>query len=248
MRHFLPVYLTFLLTAGVAAADEPTRLFTDCTRSTVAGSLPAIAPGIKVTSSIATEEGVCYKVAGTQDGRAVAGAIFDQFHPVAVAHRLAVQEPPVPPPPAPQRTPAESPVAVRGQVLSFSGSDFHTGERFNLSSLKSKAILVHFWKSASDKAAQEDAEFLSYLKAQFGGQGLEVVGVTSERSSDRIRTFNDNAEAVWTLVQDRKGLAEKYGVAGPSEIFLLDSHGAVVSAGPRSAELERLVSKQLRIR
>ncbi len=246
MRHFSLLALALVSApASLAVAAGPAQLFADCTRSTALGQLPVEATGVKVISSISGEDGVCYKVAGLLDGRAIAGAIFDEAHPVAVAHRLAVRQPPGPPPAAPP-APAPAPVSV-SQVLSFSGNDFYTGERFNLASLKSKAILVHFWKSASDKTAQEDAEYLAHLKAQFGGQGLEVVGVTAERSPDRIRAFNDNAEAVWPLVQDRKGLAEKYGVSGPSEIFLLDSHRNVVSAGARPSGLEQLVSQQLKV-
>ena len=249
MRHLFLLSLALApAAASVARAAGPAQLFADCTRSTAIGRLPAEAAGVKVISSIAGEDGVCYKVAGMVDGKALAGAIFDESHPAAVAHRLAVRQPPVPRPaaqPAPAATAVSS--VTPGQVLSFSGNDFYTGERFNLASLKSKAILVHFWKSASDKTAQEDAEYLAHLKAQFGSEGLEVVGVTAERNYDRIRTFNDNAEAVWPLVQDRKGLAEKYGVSGSSEIFLLDSHRNVVSAGARPSELEQLVSRQLKV-
>ncbi len=205
MRHFF--LLSLALAARLASATEPAQLFADCTRSTAIGRLPAEATGVKVISSISGEDGVCYRIAGLLNGKAIYGAIFDESHPAAIAHRLAVQQPPVPRPAA-QPAPAPAPVSSVSQVLSFSGNDFYTGERFNLASLKSKAILVHFWKSASDKTAQEDAEYLAHLKAQFGGQGLEVVGVTAERSPDRIRIFNDNAEAVWPLVQDRKGLAE----------------------------------------
>ena len=244
MRHFC--LLSLALAASLACAAEPAQLFTDCTRSTAIGQLPAESTGVKVISSISGEDGVCYKVAGLLDGRAITGAIFDEAHPAAIAHRLAVRQLPVPLPAAPP-APVPAPVSSVSQVLSFSGNDFYTGERFNLASLKSKAILVHFWKSALDKTAQEDAEYLAHLKAQFGGQGLEVVGVTAERSPDRIRVFNDNAEAVWPLVQDRKGLAEKYGVSGPSEIFLLDSHRNVVSAGARPSGLEQLVSQQLKV-
>ena len=252
MRNAFSIYLT-LLAAGVAAGAEPAQLFTGCTRETVIGRLPEATTGIKVVSSIATEEGVCFKVAGTLDGKAIAGAIFDQSHPLAVAYRLEIQQPPAPPPAAPAQkatalAASPGPSAPLGQVVNFSGADFYTGERFTLGSLKSKAILVHFWKSAADKTAQEDAEYLSHLKAQFGSQGLEIVGVTAERSYDRVRAFNDNAEAVWPLVQDRKGLAEKYGVSGPSEILLLDGHRTVISAGPRPSGLEQLVSQQLKTR
>ena len=121
---------------------------------------------------------------------------------------------------------------------------FTMGQRFELARMRSKVLLIHFWDSASEETAKKDAEILSHLRSQYGDQGLEV-GITSESNQDRIRSFNENAEAVWPLVRDRGGLAEKYGVNGSSEIFVLDSRHKIVSSGARPADLEEMVGQRL---
>lgn len=235
----------WLLIAASAASASP--LYSDCARSVQTGVLPASA-GVKVTSSIAGEEGVCYKIAGDVNGVPVAGAIFDETHPAVIAHHAAVRRPflPPPPPPAPEPAATAPPPAKAARFENVAGTDFHTGERFDLARLHCKAVLVHFWNSAADKSAQEDAEYLAYLKAQYGSQGLEVIGVTAERRHDRVRSFNDNAEAVWPLLRDQGQLATRHGVSAPSEVFLLDGRRNVLASGLRPANLEELVGRQLK--
>lgn len=235
---------------AVDAPAAPAALFSSCARSEQTGVLPAAA-SVKVTSSIAGDEGTCFRVSGSVDGQPVNGAIFDSAHPAAIAYReaLARPVPPAPPtapaPPAPL-APAASPAPVRpARFENLTGANLHDGERFELGRLHSKLVLVHFWDSANDSTAQKDAEFLSHLRAQYADKGLEVVGITTEKNRDRVRTFNDNAEAVWPLLQDRGKLAEKYGVTTSSEIFVLDGQRNIVSAGPKTSGLEQLVGERL---
>jgi peroxiredoxin len=237
LRTFL-----FVVTCSAASAAD---LYTNCARTERTGALPLTAD-VKVTSSIAGEDGTCFKIAGTLEGKSVEGAIFDSSHPAVTAYYLAVRKP-TPAPPAPAQAPEAAPPApVRAsRFANFSGTNLHDGERFELARVRSKLLLIHFWDSASDETARKDAEVLSHLRSQYGDQGLEVVGITNESNQDRIRAFNENAEAVWPLMRDRTGLAERYGVNLTSEIFVLDSHHKIVSSGARPADLEEMVSQRL---
>jgi peroxiredoxin len=235
------------LPAGSAA------IFTSCLGSEQIGVLPAEA-AVKVTSSIAGDEGTCFKVSGVVGGRQISGAIFDPAHPAAMAYRNVMAKPATPaapvPPPTPVPTPAPAAV-VPGRLTKFEnlkGSNFHDGEWFELARLPSKIVLVHFWDSAKDPTAQKDAEYLAHLRAQYGDRGLAVIGITSETSQDRVRTFNDNAEAVWPLIRDRGALAQKYGVTGSSEILVLDDRRNIITAGPNPPNLEQLVTERLNLR
>jgi peroxiredoxin len=198
-----------------------------------------VSADVKVTSSIAAEDGICFKVTG-----AFHGAIFDQTHPAALAYRDAVRTPPAATPATPSPAPlVPSPVRMT-RFENVSGNNFHDGERFELARLKGRIILVHFWESAQDETAKRDAEYLAHLVAQYGEQGLDVVGITSESSFDRVRAFNENAEAVWPLLRDRSGLAEKYGVSSPSEILVLDGRRNILMRSARPAGIETLLERR----
>jgi peroxiredoxin len=231
-----------MFAAAAASAGAGVALYPNCSKTEPPGLLP---PGLdlKVSSSIAGEDGTCYRVTGVSAGKPFSGAIFDSQHPAVLAYRRAMSGL-IPPPPPP--TPV-APTAI-AHFDNFTGTNFHDGERVDLAKVGAKLIIVHFWDSASAQAARADAEMLSYLKAQYGEKGLEIIGVTQESSPERIRRFNDDTEAVWPIVMDKKGLAQKYGVSGPSEIFLLDHGRNVLVAGPHPSNLEDVIKRTFGLR
>src|SRR5262245_31305943 len=146
MRPLIGFALARVLMAAVDVPVKPTALYSSCSRAEQIGVLAAAAD-VKVTSSIAGEDGVCFRVVGTSDGRPLNGAIFDPSHPAATAYQQALNRPPAAPaPPPPAAAPAPPPTPARAtRFENFSGSNFHDGERFELARLRSKVILLHFW-------------------------------------------------------------------------------------------------------
>lgn len=240
----LRTFLLALACAFGAVAQPAAPLYSNCAQTEQIGVLPASAE-VKVSSSIASSEGTCYKVEGTSLGQPVRGAIFDGSHPAVAAYRRTLTEPPTPLP-----SPVPAPVTPSAQPARFeniTGTNFHDGERFELARLRARLIIIHFWDSATDTGAQHDAEYLSHLRAQYGDRGLEVVGITNESSFDRVRTFNENTEAVWPLLRDRTGLAARYGIEAPSQIIVLDSRRNILSRDARPGDLEAVLERRLAV-
>jgi len=59
-----------------------------------------------------------------------------------------------------------------------------TGQPFDLSSLKGKVVIVNFWASWCTPCRAEMPMLDSFYRAHHG-QGLEVIGVSADRSRDR---------------------------------------------------------------
>lgn len=246
MKRIAGLLVGLNLGAIAWAGNVPGAVYTSCAKNDVVA--PALAQGasVRVVSSISGDQGTCYRIVAQSSGQTVTGAFFDETHPAIVAYHQAVRGPAQPAPaPAPAAPAAAATAEPPTRFADFGGMNFHDGARFDLSKLKTKLTVVHFWKNADDPAVKDDAEFLAYLRSQYGEQGLEVVGITAERRVEKIKSLVDNAEAIWPLIRDTTGLARQYGVTDASEVFLVNSRRKILLSGPRSDDFEQRVSREL---
>ena len=111
-----------------------------------------------------------------------------------------------------------------------------------LSSLRGKAAVVNFWASWC-QPCKEEAPFLEEVWRDNRKRGLVVVGLDSKDFTRDARRFVRKFDLTFPIVYDGPGdTAEKYGVRGFPETFVIDREGRVVAAfaGAVNGEDERL--------
>ncbi|RPD42436.1 TlpA disulfide reductase family protein [Chitinophaga barathri] len=112
------------------------------------------------------------------------------------------------------------------------------GQPFTLSSLKGQYVLVDFWGSWCGPCRSSHPH-MKALYEKYKSKGLEIVGVSEEKSPDMTTNENNWKKAIqtdgiqWVHVMNNYGketqdLVQVYGVAGFPTKFLLDKEGKIV--------------------
>lgn len=114
--------------------------------------------------------------------------------------------------------------------------------RLSLSSLHGKVTLLNFWSSTCVPCAGEAAALQSLYEQQ-RAQGLVVVGIDPQDFKSDARGFIARHRVSYPNVNDvGASVADRYGVSGTPESFLVDRHGRVVEVlmgpidGPENRE------------
>jgi thiol-disulfide isomerase/thioredoxin len=63
-----------------------------------------------------------------------------------------------------------------------------TGQRLNLSSWRGKVVLLDFWATWCD-ACREGIPHFVELASKYGGQGLQIIGVSMDDAPEPVREF-----------------------------------------------------------
>ncbi len=117
-------------------------------------------------------------------------------------------------------------------IPSFSMTDL-AGKKHTNSTLKGKVVLLDFWASwcGPCKAA---SPVMQALHAKYGSKGLVVIGANvSEhgKSSKQAATeYKTQHKFTYTFTHDNDSLAEKWGIDGIPQFFLIDKKGKVAWA------------------
>jgi thiol-disulfide isomerase/thioredoxin len=123
-----------------------------------------------------------------------------------------------------------------GDVIGASAPDFELpvyegkGKTIRLSSLRGKAVLINFWATYCGPCKIE-TPWLVDLQKQYGPEGLVVLGVdmddTSER--DKIAAFAKEMKINYPILLGTEKVGELYGgVEGLPTSFFLDRSGKIV--------------------
>ena len=139
-----------------------------------------------------------------------------------------------------------------GSVMQFTSPTIR-GQRFDLSSLRGKPVLVVFWATWCPGCVKESPAIKEFYQ-RFHGEGLEVVGVSLDVDRAELAAFVNEQQLPWPqMFSNHPGneawnnpIAKHYGVDSIPNAFLLDENGTIVASHlQKRSAIESAILKQL---
>jgi thiol-disulfide isomerase/thioredoxin len=103
----------------------------------------------------------------------------------------------------------------------------HDGGQLRLSSYRGKVVLLDFWATWCVPCRDETPHFVE-LQQKYGGQGLQIIGVSMDDSPEPVRTFYQEFHINYPIVMGTADTGSAYGgVLGLPIAFLIDRDGRI---------------------
>jgi cytochrome c biogenesis protein CcmG/thiol:disulfide interchange protein DsbE len=124
------------------------------------------------------------------------------------------------------------------------------GRIYRLTDFKGRVVLLNFFATWCDPCRQEIPHLLK-LRQKFGGQGVEIIGVSLDHQVDRVlRPFIQRYGITYpVLLGTREVVLDYGGIRGIPTTFVIDHNGTISDyfAGmPPSYLMEESVTKLLK--
>lgn len=101
------------------------------------------------------------------------------------------------------------------------------GGQLQLSSYRGKVVLLDFWATWCVPCREETPHFVA-LQQKYGGQGLQIIGVSMDDSTDPVHTFYQQFHMNYPVVMGTADVGSAYGgVLGLPIAFLIDRDGRI---------------------
>ncbi len=123
------------------------------------------------------------------------------------------------------------------------------GSTMRLSDLRGKAVMLNFWATWCGPCKIEMPWFVDFQK-QYGGQGLQIVGVAmDDASKEDIAKFAKDMGVNYPILIGKEAVGDQYGgVNALPETFLIGRDGKIVDriiGLEGKAEIEESIKKAL---
>ncbi|MDO4569327.1 MAG: thioredoxin-like domain-containing protein [Planctomycetia bacterium] len=132
-----------------------------------------------------------------------------------------------------------------GKVLPFTAPVYGLeGKQLNLTALKNKVVVLHFWSSWMSDAVRE-MDKLKEIQAKY--PGVVLFGVNLDSDEKTMKDFIDANRIKWYQTHEAGGMdsrpANLLGIFSVPTIMVIAPDGTVVSRNAMSSELEGIVSR-----
>lgn len=136
-----------------------------------------------------------------------------------------------------------------GRALPLRGQTIQ-GQQIDLSRLRGKIVLLHYWASTSDPSTADLAQ-LKELFAKYGKSGFALVGVSLDQNQQDLVEYLTDNPLPWPQIFEPGGLesrpATELGILTLPTMLLIDEQGQVVSRNIHVSELETELKKRLKV-
>lgn len=100
-------------------------------------------------------------------------------------------------------------------------------QKVDVSAYRGKVVLLNFWATWCGPCLVEIPRFVEWQK-EFGGQGLQIIGVSMDDSEAPVRTAYEKYKLNYPVVMGDARLGELYGgIFGLPVTFLIDRQGKI---------------------
>ena len=101
------------------------------------------------------------------------------------------------------------------------------GGQLHLSSYRGKVVLLDFWATWCVPCREETPHFVE-LQQRYGGQGLQIIGVSMDDGTEPVRAFYQQFHMNYPVVMGTADVGAAYGgVLGLPIAFLIDREGHI---------------------
>jgi len=123
------------------------------------------------------------------------------------------------------------------------------GKTLRLADFRGQLVLLNFWASWCGPCVEEMPRLAAWQR-DYGGAGLQVIGVSMDDEAAPVRKFLARHPVEYPIVQGDAQLDERYGgILGLPQSFLIDRRGRIVGrfkGKTALTQLEAVIRSQLR--
>ncbi len=114
------------------------------------------------------------------------------------------------------------------------------GGKVELAKYSGKVVLLNFWATWCTPCQTETPRFVEFQR-RFGGEGLQVIGVSMDDSAEPVRAFRKKFQMNYPVAMGTAEIGEKYGgVLGLPITFLIGRDGKIEKRYEGSIDLNAM--------
>ncbi len=128
-----------------------------------------------------------------------------------------------------------------GKVISLRGKAVPGTEAVDLSKLKGKVVLIHYWATTCEPCKVDIAQ-LKEMQTKYGKDAFALVGISLDNSEKELVEYLRRSKMPWPQLFEPGGLDSRYandmGILTLPTMILIDDKGKVVNRGVHITELD----------